>query len=132
VEHATDLTAYLKQPSGLGAAFPFQPARGDEAKHSGGGPDGREPKVPPIKPCDMHEPNLHIDTLRFEGAEFQIALSSKEVGKWDIVLRNRPALYAGSAVLRHDGVDLVHDCRDDLRVVIPNDDRFDKFIERMQ
>ena len=44
--------------------------RGDEAKHGGSGLDSREPK-PPIKPRDMYEPDLHIDTLKVRARNFR-------------------------------------------------------------
>jgi hypothetical protein len=38
--------------------------RGDEAKGRGRGLDGRDPKPAIVKPRDMYEPDLHIDTLK--------------------------------------------------------------------
>jgi error-prone DNA polymerase len=71
VERAADMTANLQQVSGLDVAFPLQPGRGDEAKHGGSGLDSREPKMPPIKPRDMYEPDLHIDTVRLKARNFK-------------------------------------------------------------
>jgi hypothetical protein len=36
-----------------------------------GGLDSREPKLPPIKPRDMYEPDLHIDTLKGKARNFR-------------------------------------------------------------
>jgi error-prone DNA polymerase len=70
VEQMTDLTASLKQVSGLDAPFPTMPGRGDEAKH-GGGPDSREAKGLQPKPRDMYVPDLHIDTLKLKARNFR-------------------------------------------------------------
>jgi error-prone DNA polymerase len=67
VEYVRDLTSDLKQLSGLDTPFPLVPGRGDEAVHGGHGPDSREPKPLSVKPRDMYEPDLHIDTLEGEG-----------------------------------------------------------------
>jgi error-prone DNA polymerase len=71
VEYLTDLTADLKQVSGLDAPFPLLPGRGDEAKHGGSGLDSREPKPPANKPRDMYVPDLHIDTLKLKARNFR-------------------------------------------------------------
>jgi len=63
VEALADLSADLKRLSGLNALFPLQPGRGDKARGGGSGPDSREPKPPLMKPRDLYEPDLHIDTL---------------------------------------------------------------------
>jgi error-prone DNA polymerase len=70
VEHVTDLSANLKGVSGLNGPFPLQPGRGDEACHGGHGPDSRDP-TPLIRPRDMYEPDLHIDTLRLKARNFR-------------------------------------------------------------
>lgn len=57
-----DLSAELGRVSGLHGVFPLRARRGDEAKAGGSGPDSRDPKPPIIKPRDMDEPDLHIDT----------------------------------------------------------------------
>jgi error-prone DNA polymerase len=70
VESVNDLSAQLKTVSGLAKAFPLSAGRGDDAKHGGSGLDSREPK-PPIKPRDMYEPDLHIDTLKVRARNFR-------------------------------------------------------------
>jgi error-prone DNA polymerase len=70
VESVNDLSAQLKTVSGLAKAFPLSAGRGDDAKHGGGGLDSREPK-PPIKPRDIYEPDLHIDTLKVRARNFR-------------------------------------------------------------
>ena len=43
------------------------PGRGDEAKRGGSGTQtAASPRPPPIKPRDMYEPDLHIDTLKLK------------------------------------------------------------------
>ncbi len=72
VEEVKDLSADLRRVSGMNDAFPLTAGRGDEANHGGHGFDSREPKVPPvIKPRDMYEPNLHIDTLIVKTRNFR-------------------------------------------------------------
>jgi error-prone DNA polymerase len=71
VEHVTDLSAMLKTVSGLDEPFPLVPGRGDEAKHGGHGPDSREPRPLPLRPRDMYEPDLHIDTLKLKARNFR-------------------------------------------------------------
>ena len=63
-------SSQLKTVSGLAKAFPLSAGRGDDAKHGGSGLDSREPK-PPIKPRDMYEPDLHIDTLKVRARNFR-------------------------------------------------------------
>ena len=71
VEQVRDLSADLRRVSGMNDAFPLAAGRGDEAKHGGHGFDSREPKVPPVKPHDMYEPDLHIDTLTVKARNFR-------------------------------------------------------------
>ena len=70
VESVNDLSPQLKTVSGLAKAFPLSAGRGDDAKHGGSGLDSREPK-PPIKPRDMYEPDLLIDTLKVRARNFR-------------------------------------------------------------
>jgi error-prone DNA polymerase len=70
VKSVNDLSAQLKTVSGLAKAFPLSAGRGDDVKHGGSGLDSREPK-PPIKPRDMYEPDLHIDTLKVRARNFR-------------------------------------------------------------
>ncbi len=70
VEHVRDLTACLREISGLSGPFPLVPSRGDEARGGGGGADSREPK-PITRPRDMYEPDLHIDTLKVSARNFR-------------------------------------------------------------
>jgi error-prone DNA polymerase len=71
VEYLRDMSADLKQVSGLDATFPLTPGRGDEAKHCGHGPDSRERKTLQVTPRDMYEPDLHIDTLKVKARNFR-------------------------------------------------------------
>ena len=71
VEQVRDLSADLRRVSGIDDAFPLASGRGDEAKHGGHGLDSREPKVPPIKPRDMYEPDFHIDALTVKARNFR-------------------------------------------------------------
>ena len=71
VEYLRDMSADLKQVSGLDATFPLTPGRGDEAKHGGHGPDSREKKTLQVTPRDMYEPDLHIDTLKVKARNFR-------------------------------------------------------------
>jgi error-prone DNA polymerase len=72
VDHVRDLTAEMKQISGLDTAFPLKAGRGDEARHGGSGMDSREPKQRPIiQPRDMYTPDLHIDTLKVKARNFR-------------------------------------------------------------
>jgi error-prone DNA polymerase len=71
VEQVADLSADLKKISELDAAFRIQSGRGDEAKRGGSGLDSREPKAAVIKPRDMYEPDLHIDTLKLKSRNFR-------------------------------------------------------------
>jgi error-prone DNA polymerase len=66
----TDLSADLKAVSGVDGPFPLAAGRGDEAKHGGSGGDSREPK-PIVRPRDMSEPDLHIDTLKLKARNFR-------------------------------------------------------------
>jgi error-prone DNA polymerase len=70
IDRVKDLSSQLKTVSGLEDGFPLSAGRGDEAKHGGSGLDSREPK-PPIKPRDMYEPDLHIDTLKIRARNFR-------------------------------------------------------------
>ena len=70
IDRVNDLSSQLKTVSGLEDGFPLSAGRGDEAKHGGSGLDSREPK-PPIKPRDMYEPDLHIDTLKIRARNFR-------------------------------------------------------------
>jgi error-prone DNA polymerase len=70
VEHVRDLTAYLREISGLETPFPLVSSRGDEAKGGGSGADSRERK-PITRPRDMYEPDLHIDTLKVSARNFR-------------------------------------------------------------
>ena len=70
VEHVSDLSSELKRISGLDAAFPLVPGRGDEARHGSHGPDRRDPR-PITRPRDMYEPDLHIDTLKLKARNFR-------------------------------------------------------------
>jgi error-prone DNA polymerase len=69
IDRVNDLSSQLKTVSGLEGRFPLSAGRGDEAKH-GGSDDSREPK-PSIKPRDMYEPDLHIDTLKIRARNFR-------------------------------------------------------------
>jgi error-prone DNA polymerase len=71
VEQVVDSSADLKKIPGLNAALLLQSGRGDEAKRGGSGLDRREPKAAMIKPRDMYEPDLHIDTLRLKARNFR-------------------------------------------------------------
>jgi error-prone DNA polymerase len=72
VEQVRDLSPVLRRVSGMDGAFPLAAGRGDEAKHGGHGLNSREPKPPPpIKPRDMYEPDLHIDTLSVKARNFR-------------------------------------------------------------
>ncbi|MCC8978911.1 error-prone DNA polymerase [Bradyrhizobium acaciae] len=70
VAEVCDLTNDLKLMSGAGDALILPAGRGDEAKHGGSGMDSREPKAPIIRPRDMYEPDLHIDTLKIKARNF--------------------------------------------------------------
>jgi error-prone DNA polymerase len=70
VEEVVDLTPELKSIAGLDASFPLPSGRGDEAKGGGSGPDSRDPKPQIIRPRDMYEPDLHIDTLKVKARNF--------------------------------------------------------------
>ena len=70
VEEVSDLSSELKRISGLDAAFPLVPGRGDEARHGGHGPDSRDP-TPITRPRDRYEPDLHIDTLMLKARNFR-------------------------------------------------------------
>ena len=71
VEHVADLSADLKQVSGLDEPFPLIAGRGDEARHGGSALDSREPKHLGVAPRDMYEPDLHIDTLKIQARNFR-------------------------------------------------------------
>ena len=71
VEQVTDLSADLKQISDTDTAMRLQSGRGDEGKRGGSGLDSREPKAAMIKPRDMYEPDLHLDTLRLKSRNFR-------------------------------------------------------------
>jgi error-prone DNA polymerase len=71
VEQVVDLSADLKRISGLDGDFRIQPGHGDEAKRGGGGLDSGEPKAAVVKPRDMYEPDLHIDTIRLKSRNFR-------------------------------------------------------------
>jgi error-prone DNA polymerase len=71
VEQVRDLSADLRRVSGIDDPFPLTPGRGDEAKHGGHGLDSRERKAPPIKPRNLYEPDLHIDTLTVKARNFR-------------------------------------------------------------
>ena len=70
VDRVNDLSAQLKTVSNLEDGFPLTAGRGDDAKRGGSGLDSREPK-PPIKPRDMYEPDLHIDSLKIRARNFR-------------------------------------------------------------
>jgi error-prone DNA polymerase len=67
---SSDLTADLKNVSGLDAAFPLVAGRSDEVRH-GGGSDSREGKPLQPKPRDIYVPDLHIDTLKLKSRNFR-------------------------------------------------------------
>jgi error-prone DNA polymerase len=69
VDRVNDLSAQLKTVSGLATAFQVSAGRGDDAKHGGSGLDSREPKRP-VRPRDIYEPDLHIDTLKVRARNF--------------------------------------------------------------
>jgi error-prone DNA polymerase len=71
VEHVMDLSAELKTISGLDTTFHLKPGRGDEARQGGHGPDSREAKALTVRPRDMYEPDLHIDTLKVTARNFR-------------------------------------------------------------
>jgi error-prone DNA polymerase len=71
VEQVVDLTADLKQVSGLDLEFPLPAGRGDEARHGGSGLDSREPKQTVPTPRDIDVPDLHIDTLKIKARNFR-------------------------------------------------------------
>jgi error-prone DNA polymerase len=71
VEGVVDLSADLKTISGLDAGFRLQSGRGDDAKRGGSALDSREPKAAMVKPRDMYEPDLHIDTLKLKARNFR-------------------------------------------------------------
>jgi error-prone DNA polymerase len=71
VEQAVDLTAELKQVSGLDVEFPVPAGRGGEARHGGSGLDSREPKQAVPTPRDIYEPDLHIDSLKLKARNFR-------------------------------------------------------------
>jgi error-prone DNA polymerase len=71
VEYVRDMSAELKQVAGLDAPFPLVPSRGDEARDGGHGPESREPKRLPVRPRDIYEPDLHIDTLKVKARNFR-------------------------------------------------------------
>jgi error-prone DNA polymerase len=71
VEQVVDLSAALKRISDLDTGFRPQSGRGDDAKRGSSGLDSREPKAAEIKPRDIYEPNLHIDTLRLKARNFR-------------------------------------------------------------
>jgi len=56
----------------------------------------------------------------------------KQVSERYVISPDRAALNADSAILTDDGVDLVHDCVDDLRVVGTYDNGLNKIVERMR
>ena len=70
VDRVNDLSAQLRTVSNLGDGFPLTAGRGDDAKRGGGGLDSRVPK-PPIKPRDMYQPDLHIDSLKIRARNFR-------------------------------------------------------------
>jgi hypothetical protein len=70
VERAEDLSADLKLISGLDGAFPLQPGRGDEARTGGSGIDSRDPKAL-IRPRDLYEPDLRVETLKVKARNFR-------------------------------------------------------------
>ncbi len=70
VESVRDLSAQLKTISGPATAFSLPAGRGDDAKDGGSGLDSREPK-PPVRPRDMYEPDLHIDSLKIRARNFR-------------------------------------------------------------
>ena len=71
VEQVVDLTADLKQVSGLDAEFALPAGRGDEAQHVGSWYDSREPKQNMPPPRDIYVPDLHIDTLKVKSRNFK-------------------------------------------------------------
>ncbi len=72
VEEVSDLSAVLRYNRRRRKAISGAMAgRGDEAIHGGHGPDSRDPKPAPIKPRDMYEPDLHIDTLKEKARNFR-------------------------------------------------------------
>ena len=70
VEQVSDLSAELRRVSGIDDAFPAAAGRGDEAKRGGSGEDSRDPK-PIVRPRDMYEPDMHIDTLTVKARNFR-------------------------------------------------------------
>jgi error-prone DNA polymerase len=71
VEQVVDLTADLKQVSGLDLQFPVPAGRGDEARYGGGGLDSRVPKPTIPTPRDIYVPDLHIDRLSVKTRNFR-------------------------------------------------------------
>ncbi len=60
------------------------------------------------------------------------ALYLKQVSERYVISPDRAALNADSTILTDDGVDLVHDCVDNLRIVGTYDNGLNKIVERMR
>lgn len=65
-----DLSEDLSGLAGRDAEFRLPAGRGDEFAH-GGGPDPRDAQKPVVRPKEMFDPDLHIDTLKVKARNFQ-------------------------------------------------------------
>ncbi len=70
VEQVSDLSSELRRVSGIDGAFPVNGGRGDDAKRGGSGDDSRDPK-PIVRPRDMYEPDMHIESLKVRARNFR-------------------------------------------------------------
>jgi error-prone DNA polymerase len=64
----TDCSSLLASLGERGGVFTLPAGRGDEARHSGGGPDSRSAKV---RPRDIYDPYEHIETLKVKARDFR-------------------------------------------------------------
>jgi len=64
----TDCSTLLASVGERDGIFTLPAGRGDEARHSGGGPDSRSAKV---RPRDIYDPYEHIDTLKVKARAFR-------------------------------------------------------------
>ena len=65
VKDCSQLLASVGERDGI---FTMPAGRGDEARHSGGGPDSRSAKV---RPRNIHDPYAHIEMLKVKARDFR-------------------------------------------------------------
>ena len=71
VEQVRDLSADLRRVSGMNDGFPLQLAAAMKPSMAATASIAASRKPLPIKPRDMYEPDLHIDTLTVKARNFR-------------------------------------------------------------